>query len=186
MNFDPNARLELLEESVRCLSARLPHAPTATLMLGRVIVELGRQLSGLLEHEIRPYGLAEPEFRVLSALFSRPDAAANPSELCERTGQSPANMSRIGDVLVDLGLITRELSEKDRRRMVLRITAPGEQLVHRILPALFDPLKIMFESFSEAEQLALVAQLKRVGTRPGPAGVPARADEDGGMEGDAE
>src|SRR5580693_1734108 len=156
MNSGPHSRLELLEESLRCLSARMPNAPATTIMLSRVIVELGRQLSGLLELKIRPFGIAEPEFRVLSTLFSRPESSAFPSELCERTGQSPANMSRISDVLVDLGLITRVLSEKDRRRMVLRITERGEELVRRILPALFAPLEVMFENFSEAEQLALV------------------------------
>jgi DNA-binding MarR family transcriptional regulator len=72
-------------------------------------------------------------------------------------------MSRISDVLVDLGLITRVLSEKDRRRMVLRITERGEELVRTLLPSLFEPLKAMFEDFSEAEQLALIEQLKRVG-----------------------
>jgi len=163
MNSGPHSRLELLEESLRGLSARMPNAPATTIMLSRVIVELGRQLSALLELKIRPYGIAEPEFRVLSALFSRPDSSAFPSELCERTGQSPANMSRISDVLVDLGLITRVLSDKDRRRMVLRITDRGEELVRTLLPSLFEPLKAMFEDFSEADQLALIEQLKRVG-----------------------
>jgi MarR family transcriptional repressor of emrRAB len=165
MNSDPHARLELLEQSLRRLSVRMPEAPAATIMLSRVIVELGRQLSELLEHQIRPHGLGEAEFRVLSALFSQPDGAAHPSELCERTGQSPANMSRISDGLVSLELISRVLSARDRRRMVLRITDEGEILVRRLLPLLFGPLKIMFQDFSEAEQLALLTQLKRVGSK---------------------
>jgi MarR family transcriptional repressor of emrRAB len=167
MNSDPHVRLELLQQSLQRLSARMPEAPATTILLSRVIVELGRQLSDLLEHQIRPHGLAEPEFRVLSALFSQPDGAAYPSELCERTGQSPANMSRISDVLVSLDLISRLLSARDRRRMVLRITAAGEDLVRRLLPLLFEPLKVMFQDFSEAEQIALVGQLKRVGLKSG-------------------
>lgn len=165
MNHPPNDRLELLEASLARLSERMPDAPVATIMLSRVIVELGRQLSALLEHQIRPYGLAEPEFRVLSALFSQPDGAAYPSELCGRTGQSPANMSRLSDVLVSRQLITRILSSMDRRRMVLRITERGEELVRGLLPTLFEPLRLMFEDFSEADQRALIVQLKRVGAR---------------------
>jgi MarR family transcriptional repressor of emrRAB len=165
MNTDLHLRLELLDQSLGRLSARMPDAPITTILLSRAIVEIGRNLTALLEHQIRPHGLAEPEFRVLSALFSQPDGAAYPSELCDRTGQSPANMSRISDVLVRLQLITRLLSAKDRRRMVLRITDEGEQLVRRLMPTLFDPLKAMFEDFSEAEQLAMVKQLKRVGAR---------------------
>jgi MarR family transcriptional repressor of emrRAB len=172
MNSDRHARLELLEQSLRRLSVRMPEAPATTIMLSRVIVELGRQLSELLEHQLRPHGLAEAEFRVLSALFSQPDGAAHPSELCERTGQSPANMSRISDVLVSLDLISRVLSARDRRRMVLRMTAGGEDLVRRLLPPLFEPLKVMFQDFSEAEQIALVGQLKRVGRKSGTAESP--------------
>jgi MarR family transcriptional regulator, negative regulator of the multidrug operon emrRAB len=148
----------------------MPDSPTKSIMLSRMIVELGRQISGVLEHQIRPYGLGDVEFRVLSALFVRPEGVAYPSELCERTGQSPANMSRISDVLVSHNLMTRVLSARDRRRMVLRITDEGEALVRRLLPLMFDSLKVMFEDISEADQLALIQQLKRVsarlGTRP--------------------
>jgi MarR family transcriptional repressor of emrRAB len=111
--------------------------------------------------------LGEADFRVLSALFAEHEGGAYPSELCERTGQSPATMSRIGDVLVNRNLITRVLSARDRRRMVLRITDEGEALVRRVLPRLFDPLKGMFEDIGETDQLALIQQLKRVGARLG-------------------
>jgi DNA-binding MarR family transcriptional regulator len=71
---------------------------------------------------IRPFGLAEAGFRVLTTLFSQPDGAAHPSDLWARAEQSPANMSRISDALVSRELITRVFSVRDRRRMVLRIT----------------------------------------------------------------
>ncbi|HEY3850369.1 MAG TPA: MarR family transcriptional regulator [Steroidobacteraceae bacterium] len=145
----------------------MPGAPAATIMLSRLIMELGHQLSSLMEHQIRPYGLGEAEFRVLTALFAQPEGVAYPSELCERTGQSPANMSRIGDVLVSHNLITRVLSATDRRRMVLRMTDEGEALVRRLLPLMFDSLKVLFEDICEADQLALIQHLKRVGARLG-------------------
>ena len=54
--------------------------------------------------------------------------------------------------------------------MVVRITDEGEALVRRLVPLMFDSLKVMFEDISEADQLALIQQLKRVsarlGTRP--------------------
>jgi MarR family transcriptional repressor of emrRAB len=180
MNNPSNDRLELLQASLARLSERMPDAPAAAIMLSRVIVDLGRRLSALLEHQIRPYGLAEPEFRVLSVLFSQAGGAAHPGELCERTGQSPANMSRLSDALVSRGLITRVLSSKDRRRLVLRITEGGEELVRRLLPTMFEPLRLIFEDLPDAEQRALVAQLKRVGARlplrPGEAAATAVAD----------
>jgi MarR family transcriptional repressor of emrRAB len=117
----------------------------------------------VFEQQIRPFGLAEAEFRVLTTLFSQPEGAAHPSDLCVRTSQSPANMSRISDALVSRGLITRVLSIHDRRRMVLRITEQGEQFVRQLLPKLFAPLREMLKDFPEAEQRQLNAQLKRLG-----------------------
>jgi DNA-binding MarR family transcriptional regulator len=84
-------------------------------------------------------------------------------------------MSRISDALVKRDLITRLSSEQDRRRMVLRMTVQGEELVRRLLPQLFAPLRELFKELSDAEQQRLVAQLKRLGMKledpgSGPAG----------------
>src|ERR1700728_5480929 len=104
-------------------------------------------MTAMLEQKIRPFGLAEAEFRVLTPLFSQPDGVAHPSDLCVRALQSPANMSRISDALVSRNLITRVLSVHDRRRMVLRITEEGEELVRRLLPKMFVPLRGLFAQF---------------------------------------
>jgi DNA-binding MarR family transcriptional regulator len=67
-------------------------------------------------------------------VFSQPDGVAHPGDLGVRALQSPANMSRISDASVHRDLITGMLSIHDRRRMVLRITGKGEDLVRRLLP----------------------------------------------------
>lgn len=162
---DPNPRFEKLESSLQRLSERLPGAPITGIMLSRLLVELGRGMAGMLEQQIRPFGLSEAEFRVLTTLFSQPEGVAHPGELCARTAQRPANMSRISDALVSRDLITRVLSSKDRRRMVLRMTEQGEELVRSLLPLLWAPLRAMFADFSDAEQQQLIAQLKRLGTK---------------------
>lgn len=146
-------------------------------MLSRLLLHLGRGVAGMFEHQIRPFGFAEAEFRVLATLFSQPGGIAHPGELGAHTSQSPANMSRISDALVRRDLITRVPSAQDRRRMVLRITGQGEELVRRLLPLMFAPLREMFGDLSYAEQQQLIAQLKRLGVkldeimaedRPGP------------------
>lgn len=161
MSFGPS-RIEILEASLARLSARLPETPVRRVMLSRLLVDLGRGMSALLDQRIRPAGVAEVELRVLTVLFSQPQDGAHPSDLCARTGQSPANMSRISDALVKRELITRVLSATDRRRMVLRITEKGEEFVRRLLPTLFSPLEEMFADFSDADLEALTAQLKRL------------------------
>ena len=151
-----------LEANLLALSARLPDVPLTEVLLCRLMQYMGREMSAMFEQQIRPFGLAEAEFRVLTTLFSQPDGAAHPSDLCARAEQSPANMSRISDALVSRGLITRVLSVRDRRRMVLRITEQGEQLVRELLPKLFVPLRGLFAGFPQGEQRQMIDQLKRL------------------------
>jgi MarR family transcriptional repressor of emrRAB len=162
VNNRPTSRFDLLVASLGRLQARLPSTPVQKVMLSRILLELGRGIGARLEQHVRPFGLAEPEFRVLSALFSQPEGVAHPSDLCARTAQSPANMSRIADTLVIRDLITRVPSAKDRRRMVLRITEQGEEIVRRLLPVLFTALEAMLVDFKDEELEQLIALLKRL------------------------
>jgi MarR family transcriptional regulator, negative regulator of the multidrug operon emrRAB len=157
----------MLEANLEGLSARIPDLPITAMLLCRLIQHLGREMTAMLEHRIRPFGLAEAEFRVLTTLFSQPDGVAHPSDLCVRALQSPANMSRISDALVSRDLITRVLSVQDRRRMVLRITEQGEALVRELLPKLSGPLRGLLTEFSESEQQQLIARFKRLGMKLG-------------------
>lgn len=159
---ETNALFEKLEANLAALGARLPDLPMTEVMLCRLMLHMGREMTAMLEQQIRPFGLAEAEFRVLTTLFSQPDGVAHPSDLCARAAQSPANMSRISDALVSRDLITRVLSVHDRRRMVLRITEQGEDLVRQLMPRMFVPLRELYAGFSQAEQQQMISQLKRV------------------------
>ena len=161
MNYS-ETQFDKLEANLRALSARMPDLPFNEILLCRLILHMGREMASKFEQQIRPFGLAEAEFRVLTTLFSQPEGVAHPSDLCARAAQSPANMSRISDALVTRNLITRVLSAQDRRRMVLRITEEGEDLVRRLLPKMFVSLRGMLAEFSEAEQCQLISQLKRL------------------------
>jgi len=157
---DPSSHFRQLEANLERLRTQMPDLPVTSVLLSRLLIYLGRGMASKLEQQIRPFGLAEADFRVLTALMSQPDGAAHPGELCSSTAQSAANMSRISDALVSRDLITRVLSQHDRRKMVLRITESGEELVRRLLPPLFVPLFEMFADFPEEEQRQLIAQLK--------------------------
>jgi MarR family transcriptional repressor of emrRAB len=154
-----------LEANLERLRDRIPDLPTSSILLSRLLQHIGRGMASMLESQIRPFGLAEVEFRVLTTLFSQPEGCAHPSDLCAKTSQSPANMSRISDALVGRDLITRLSSLHDRRKMVLRITEQGEELVRRLLPTMAGPLREMFKDFSEGEQLQLIEQLKLLGAK---------------------
>ena len=156
---------QTLEANLERLQARMPDLPKSTVLLTRLLLHIGRGMGSMLEIQIRPSGLTEAEFRVLTTLFSQPEGCAHPSDLCAKTSQSPANMSRISDALVGRDLITRLSSVHDRRKMILRISEQGEELVRGLLPTMFGPLREMFKDFSEEDQLQLIEQLKLLGTK---------------------
>jgi MarR family transcriptional repressor of emrRAB len=157
------SQFELMEANLQSLKQRMPDLPVSGILLCRLLLHIGREMAARFEQQIKPFGLAEAEFRVLTTLFSQPDGVAHPSDLCARASQSPANMSRISDALVTRGLITRVPSVHDRRRMVLRITEEGEAFVEQLLPKLHVPLRRMLKNFPEIEQRQLAAQLKKLG-----------------------
>jgi MarR family transcriptional repressor of emrRAB len=161
MNNTPG-QIELIEANLENLKRRMPDLPVSGILLCRLVLHIGREMAARFEQQIKPFGLAEAEFRVLTTLFSQPEGVAHPSDLCARASQSPANMSRISDALVARGLITRVSSVHDRRRMVLRITEEGEEFVRQLLPKLHLPLRRMLKDFPEVEQRQLAAQLKRL------------------------
>ena len=165
MNNPSTLQYQKLEANLDRLVARVPGLPKSSVLLSRLLIHIGRGMASMLEIQIRPSGLTEPEFRVLTTLFSQPEGSAHPSDLCAKTSQSPANMSRISDALVGRDLITRLSSLHDRRKMVLRISEQGEELVRRLLPSMLGPLREMFKEFPEDQQLQLIEQLKLLGTR---------------------
>src|SRR4029077_11773505 len=152
-----SAQFELMEANLQNLKQRMPDLPESGILLCRLLLHIGREMAAKFEQQIKPFGLTEAEFRVLTTLFSQPDGVAHPSDLCVRADQSPANMSRISEALVSRDLITRVLSVQDRRRIVLRITEQGEDLVRQLLPKLFVSLRGMFAEFSESEQRLLIS-----------------------------
>lgn len=159
----PQCRFEMLETSLEGLRARHAEAPVTGILICRLLQQIGRGMAELLEDRLKPFGLAEAEFRVLMALFSQAEGVSHPGELCLHTSQRPANMSRICDALVHRDLITRVSSAHDRRRLVLRITRRGEELVERLLPLLFAPLREIFADIPASEQERLIRQLRHLG-----------------------
>ncbi len=155
-------QIESMEANLARLGQLMPRLPKNELLIIRLVSFLAHDIGIMLEQQVRPFGLSEGEFRVLAALYSQPHSTAYPGDLCARATQSPANMSRITDALVERHLITRVPCAQDRRRLVLRITEKGAALLHRALPAVFEPVRELCGTQSPREQERLIAQLKEL------------------------
>jgi len=177
----PAGRLEQraadIEATVGRISARLSDIPVTEMVLLRLMVVLGREISALLEQVLRPHDLNQTDFRSLMMLFSQPDGVAHPSELCTSVAQSPANMTRVADSLNERGLITRVGSAQDRRRTILRITPAGEALVRALVPQTAAYTRALFEPIPVAARKQLLGQLQALLAQLDHSALPAAASD---------
>lgn len=151
-----------IETGVSQVAHRMPALPLREVMLVRLLHLAAEGLTAQFLHVLKPHGLNESDFRVLMQLYSSPSGSAWPSELCVFVVQTPTNMTRIADALVERKLVTRTPGEKDRRRIELRITPAGRRFVSRLLPKLFPLLTASFSTLDEREKRTLEKLLKRV------------------------
>jgi MarR family transcriptional repressor of emrRAB len=157
----PLSQVLYVEDSIQRISRRVPEMRAMESLLCRVITILGRDFTTRLDEALQPSGLAELEFRTLLTIFSR-DGTATPSDLSASLAQSPANLTRITDVLVERGLITRSVSNEDRRRTLLGITPTGGQLLRALLPQMAGYTTALFRGFSTDDKSRLLGDLKRL------------------------
>lgn len=157
----PYSQVAQIEEAVQRISRRCPEMRVEESIVCRIAVILGRDLTSRLDELLAPAGLAELEYRLLLLLFAH-GGSASPGELCAALAQSPANLTRVSDLLVARGLLTRMPSAEDRRRLIMTITADGERQVKALLPQLTRSMTLLFGDFSDGERAQFLEYLKRL------------------------
>ena len=142
----------MMAEGIGRVGRLIPRMPADESRLCRLLMMLGGRLQETLEGWLKPHKLNHSEFITLMFLYGRPDGCSTPGELCDLTSQGATNMTRIGNALVERGLITRGPSSEDRRRVVVRITAAGRRFVERMLPSVFPLVDTAFAGFTAREK----------------------------------
>ncbi len=151
-----------IETTLNNLQKRVDNFPVTEILISRMLINLGREISFHLDQRLRPFGLSESEFKVLMSIYASPDSVVNPGELCAGTGQSPANITRLTDSLVERELISRVPDEQDRRRLVLQLTSQGTALIKKLMPLSIDRARKNYRDFSRTELKKLLTDLKQL------------------------
>jgi len=157
----PGQPFSEVEEGICRLLKRLPDLPKQEVILTRLYLHIAKALREVANQVLRPFDLNYVSFSTLMMLFGSHDNAVNPSKLCDVTGESRTNMTRIVDDLVARGYIKRHPSTDDRRRVVLTLTAKGEGLVRKILPPLWEEQIKIYQRFATDEKKSLEDLLKK-------------------------
>jgi MarR family transcriptional regulator, negative regulator of the multidrug operon emrRAB len=155
------AQLESVENNLRRLGKRLPQLPVNESLILRAAMILGRDATALLDRLLKPAGLAEGEFRLLMSLLAH-GGSASAGDLCAALAQSPANLTRIADSLVERGYVSRDPDVTDRRRMLLALLPEGERLLNEMLPDVCREVTALFAGFTATDRKQMLAFFKRL------------------------
>lgn len=154
--------IAMMDQGIDRLSDALADMPADKAKLSRLMLMVGGRLQEELELTLKPHKLNHSEFLTLMILYSSPDGSSTPGELCDYTSQGATNMTRIGNALVQRGLIVRAASEEDRRRVLIGITPAGKRFVQKMLPTLFPRVSAMFDGFSDSDRRNLGRLLRKL------------------------
>ena len=102
------------------------------------------------------YGLAIPEWRVMTILALYPGSSA--SEVSERTAMDKVAVSRAVARLLEHGFIRRETHDGDRRRSVLALSAAGFDVYETVAPMVMQLTRKLMSVLS-AEEVQLLERL---------------------------
>lgn len=107
----------------------------------------------LMEVYNKTYGLTREEWRLLFLLSREGQIASN--ELAQRTTLDKVQLSRASQRLADKGLITRNVSPKDRRLKLYQSTEKGRALFAEIKPQVDARANDIVSSMSKEQKAAL-------------------------------
>jgi DNA-binding MarR family transcriptional regulator len=109
--------------------------PEAEVGLLARVVRLNMLVTRVLDELVEPHAIAVPDYLVL-ALMRR--GRSSPVELCAVLGRTTGGMTLTLDRLVAAGWVVRRPDPRDRRRIIVELTAVGRTKAEVVNQALHD------------------------------------------------
>lgn len=131
----------------------------------RTIRQMIRRISEHSRYLSRNVGLTMPQLVCLKAigqLEERGSELASVAQIAKEVQLSPATVSRIIDRLVKANLVTRERSDKDRRKVRLTLTTAGLERYEALPMPLQERFVTRLAELPDAERIQLLDSLRRV------------------------
>jgi DNA-binding MarR family transcriptional regulator len=125
------------------------------------IVRTAEELRRYCQRVLAPHGITPSQFHVLRILSESGGKLATltlAARLIERT----PGITRMLDRMESKGLVRRERSPEDRRRILCGLTAKGTRLLDRLLEPLEEAEARFFEALEEGKQEELIRLLDAV------------------------
>ena len=144
------------------LRAQSPTYSWVQTVLMRLIKRIHKRVYAQQNRFFRRFGSSYPEYDILMILYNSPELSITPSEVAEVSGEKPANITRLTDLLCEKGYICRGMHREDRRKTALTLQPAGTALVELALPELTELLRKQILRFSDDEIHLLESLLKKL------------------------
>src|ERR1700722_4804334 len=96
------------------------------------ILTTGYWISDRLSEVLKPFGISEQQLNVLFILKKLPDQACNLCEVQSQMMHKMSNATRLGEKLGLKGMVTRQVDNENRRKVEIKITQKGLELLRKV------------------------------------------------------
>ena len=128
--------------------------------VGASIGRARRTIVEAIDKELAPLKISHAQWIVVMLLGD--GTASTSAELCKILIYDPGAMTRLLDRLEKRGVVKRIRDGKDRRAVILELTAEGRKLYPRILQALVQVFNRLLHGFKQSEVQQLQQLLQRM------------------------
>lgn len=141
---------------------RYPQADINSVMAFLNLLRTGSELTQGLNRYLAEFDLLQGRWWVLLLLMRETNLSSTPSILAEKAGVSRATMTGLLDGLLRDKLITRVHGKQDRRQILVRLTALGQERLDQIMPGYYQRVSKLMQVLSETETRQLMSLLQKI------------------------
>jgi DNA-binding MarR family transcriptional regulator len=125
------------------------------------IVRAGEAFVALANRALSGYQLS-PAARQALAVLDGAGEPLSPTEIARRLIVTTASVTSLLDTLERRGLVERRADPADRRRLLVAITPPAQELVRQYVPEVVALQGAVMNGISEEDRQQLIAVLTRI------------------------
>jgi MarR family transcriptional regulator, negative regulator of the multidrug operon emrRAB len=157
MSFDAIATLE---QNLSHVGQRCPDFPVDLSRVTRLVKLVGWHMTSTGNSVLNPWGITFNEYNVLTLLYGHAEHTMSATELNGVIGEAPNSSHRLIHLLQKRGLVVRSYDETDRRKLVVKLSDAGLQLMQEMLPVVSGVTGYAVRSFAPGELVEFARLLK--------------------------
>ncbi|GLQ06034.1 MarR family winged helix-turn-helix transcriptional regulator [Sneathiella chinensis] len=129
--------------------------------IGHLLRKAHQRASSIFQSHFSDFQITPTQFAALAKLQDEGELSQN--HLGRLTAMDPATIQGVTRRLIDRGLVATRADESDRRRMLLRLTEQGQELVRELVPKAVSVSSMTLAPLSEEEERQLLDLLSKLG-----------------------